>query len=94
MYYENNNEYNPLLDCIKKNKVFFDLFDNFKEYVDFFFLNDLVDDNYNVKGFDNILSFNNPFPTSIEQYKLYLINMINFIKNRNLRIEKWVKGWK
>lgn len=94
MYYENNSEYNPLLDCIKKNRVFFDLFDNFKEYVDFFFLNDLVDDNYNVKGFDNILSFDNPFPTSIEQYKLYLINMINFIKNRNLRIEKWVKEWK
>lgn len=44
MYYENNSEYNPLLDCIKKNRVFFDLFDNFKEYVDFFFLNDLVDD--------------------------------------------------
>lgn len=55
MYYENNNEYNPLLDCIKKNRVFFDLFDNFKEYVDFFFLNDLVDDNVSIKDFHLII---------------------------------------
>ena len=94
MYYENSSEDNPLLSCLNKNKVFFDLFGDFKTYVDFFLLNDLVDENYDVIYFDSECSFSNPFPSNIEKYKEYLKSNIDFIDKRNKRINEWVIQWK
>ena len=41
-----NNEYSPLFPTIMKDKAFFDLFVDFKGYVDFFFLQDSVSEDY------------------------------------------------
>ena len=94
LYYEDSNDINPLLPYIQKNKAFFDLFGSFKAYVDFFFLNDLVDKDYNVIYLDNECSFSNPFPYNIDVFKEYISNTIKFINNRNKRIAEWVKNWK
>ena len=93
-YYNNEQSVNPLLSSIIKNKLFFDLFSGFKEYVDFFFLNDLVDVDYNVLPLFGSVCFDTPFPDSIEEYKIYVKNTISFVEKRNARIDRWVKEWK
>lgn len=62
----------PLYDTFKRYKNFFDLFDNFKGYIDFFLLNDLVDENENIKfylPFDNFKT--KPTFANIEEYLTY-----------------------
>ena len=44
LYYSNKSS--PLYDILLKNKEFFDLFVDFKGYVDFFYLQDLMYENY------------------------------------------------
>ena len=91
MYYDNETENNPLADCLIKNKPFLDLYDGFKEFVDFFMLNDLVDENYKVKGYCGRINFNSPFPKTPEEYKEYMKSTNDFIKARNKRIDDWIK---
>ena len=89
-YYDKNDD-NPLMSSINRNKPFFDLFDSFKEYVDFFFFNDYVDDNYNVIRLCDDDNFTKPFPVDIKQYKEYLKNTIDLMIKRSLRIGEWIK---
>ncbi|MEC9303719.1 MAG: hypothetical protein VYD59_04665 [Bacteroidota bacterium] len=84
------NELNPLTNTLQRYSSFFSLFKNFKGYVDFFLLNDLVDDNYlSIKFYLPFNSFNkeyNPLPNTLDEYLLYKNNVVNFIKSRNKRI--------
>ncbi|WP_369049537.1 hypothetical protein [Tenacibaculum sp. UWU-22] len=83
---------NPLYDTFLRYKKFFELFDNFSGYVDFFLLNDLLDENQNVKfylPFDNFKT--KPTFNGIEDYKLYKKGVTNFVKSRNKRIENYIK---
>jgi len=78
----------PLYDTLKRYKDFFDLFKNFKGFIDFFLLNDLVDDNENIKfylPFDNFKT--RPSFADIEEYLTYKKGVMNFIKARNQRID-------
>lgn len=93
-YYDVSDRESPLLDDIEKNRPFFDLFHDFKTYVDFFFLNDLVDDNYNVISFTKRIDFEHAYPEDIYEYKMYLKNMMDFYIARNERIGRWVEQWK
>ena len=93
-YYDVSNRESPLLNDIEKNREFFDLFHDFKTYVDFFFLNDLVDANYNVMSFTNVIDFEHAYPRDRDEYKLYLKNMMDFYKARNERIGRWIEQWK
>ena len=84
-------ETSPLGETLNRYKTFFKLFNNFKGYVDFFLLQDLV-----VKDYSNInffLPFNDfkdsPVPTDIEKYKFYRKNMTEFIYNRSKRIKNY-----
>ena len=81
-------EKSPLHNTLLKNKKFFDLFVDFKGYVDFFYLQDLVSDDYScIKFWLGDGSFEkNPFPKSVEEYIIWINNQLEFVKNRNIRI--------
>lgn len=80
-------EKSPLSKTLINYKDFFDLFVDFKGYVDFFLLQDFIDQKYQVEfslPFDN---FNRtPLPQTIDEYKHYKEHTINLIKKRNKRI--------
>ena len=82
----------PLYETLLRYKNFFNLFDNFIGYIRFFLLEDLVDENNNIKfylPFDNFKT--HPEFTDINEYLLYKKRVINFIKSRNKRIENYAK---
>lgn len=87
-----NNEASPLTATLERYSDFFDLFIDFKGYVDFFFLNDLVLPDYS--GINFYLSFDqfisSPLPATVDDYLIYKENNVNFINNRNKRIQEWV----
>ena len=90
LYY--SGEKSPLYDTIFTYKDFFNLFKDFEGYVKFFLFDDLVDDNNQVKfylPFDNFKT--KPEFQSIEDYRTYKTKMMNFITQRNLRIEEYAK---
>ena len=81
-------ENSPLSDTLERYSQFFNLFDDFRGYVNFFLLQDLVEENHSVikfwhpfNGFDNF-----PLPNNIEEYQAYKTNVIDFVTARNQRI--------
>jgi hypothetical protein len=80
---------NPMLETLNRYKEFFDLFIDFKGYVEFFYLEDLVEDYDKVKFFTDFKDFGltSPFPKNKQEYFDYLTKMEKFIKKRNLRID-------
>ena len=87
-YYEN--EESPLYDVLHDNKDFFDLFVNFKGYIDFFYLQDCVTDNYEQVifwlGDGSFKRF--PLPETVEEYLLWIEKELEFVEKRNERIRK------
>jgi hypothetical protein len=84
-------EPSPLEDTLKRYSFFFDLFRSFRNYVDFFFLQDLVSSNYNhIKYFTQPdLVFNTaPLPQSKADYLEYMENSMQFLNDRNNRIKE------
>ena len=66
------------------------MFDNFKGYIDFFLLNDLVDENENIKfylPFDNFKT--KPTFADVQEYLTYKKGVMDFIKARNKRIDNY-----
>jgi len=74
--------------CLLAIPVFFDLFDNFRSYVEFFFLQDLVSTDFSAvkisAPFDNFAG--SPIPKSIAEYKAYENDAREFVEARNQRI--------
>jgi hypothetical protein len=83
-----NNDDSPLSDVLARYATFFDLFQDFRGYVDFFLLQDLVvTDGSAVRiasPFDDFRG--SPIPASVEEYRLYKNAAIAFIEARNQRI--------
>ena len=83
-----SNVVSPLSKVLSRYSRFFDLFHNFRCYVEFFLLQDLVvDDCSAVKvsaPFDDFKG--SPIPDSIEEYLAYKRDAIEFIEARNQRI--------
>ena len=83
---------NPLESVLNRYRDFFSLFGNFKGYVDFFLLQDLVS-----ADCTKVLYFiphdptfkSSPRPDSVDSYMQYKANTIRFIKARNSRIKDW-----
>ena len=73
---------NPLHVHIDRYKSFFKLFIDFKRYINHFLLNDLVDNNYDVKFWVDFDDFHicRPVPSSVEAYKVYMRNVIDFVQ--------------
>ena len=74
-----------------RDKAFFDLFADFKGYVDFFFLQDAVKDDYSdVKIWCGNTDFRESgLPKSVEEYFQFIDGEFDFLEKRNDRIRKW-----
>ena len=82
----------PLYDTFFRYKSFFDLFDTFNGYVQFFLLDDLIDENQNIKfylPFDNFKT--KPSFANVEDYMTYKKQVMSFIRLRNERIAEYTK---
>lgn len=85
---------NPLYSTLLRYKEFFDLFGNFREYIHFFLLDDLIDENNNIKFYLPFDDFKTqPIFSDVGQYLLYKERVMNFIRARNNRIENHVGGY-
>jgi hypothetical protein len=83
----------PLYDTLLRYKDFFDLFDDFIGYIQFFLLDDLLDESKKIKfylPFDNFK--NRPIFSNINEYQLYKKRVINFINSRNERIDYYINN--
>jgi len=85
------NETSPLYDTISRYKDFFLLFENFKNYCEYFLLQDLVSNDFSSVNF--FLPFNgfenNPLPQTINDYSEYRITNMKFLNDRNKRIHEY-----
>ena len=84
-------EENPLADVFDRYGDFFEWFGDFQGYVDFFLLQDFVDDEYQVKiltDFDDFQS--SPLPKTVERYTAYLQGLTEVLTLRAERIERYV----
>jgi len=81
-------ESSPLGDPLERYSHFFNLFDDFRGYVNFFHLQDLVEEDCSeVKFWHPFNNFDHsPLPKNIEEYQAYKIRVIDFIKARNQRM--------
>ena len=87
-----NGEDSPLKDVLDKNKSFFDLFVNFKGYVDFFFFQDCVDETRSKVNLwlETPLFIKNPIPKTVEEYRDFINKEIDFVERRNRRIKEYI----
>jgi hypothetical protein len=85
---------NPLEGTFKNpvNTFFFSLFRNFKGYVDYFFLQDLVDSQYEKVSFFTQTEkpfLESPIPETAAEYREYKMATLEFVRRRNQRIKEW-----
>lgn len=78
----------PLSDVLRRYADFFDLFGDFRGYVEFFLLQDLVSIDFSTVKisvpFDNFSG--SPIPNGAREYRVYRSASIAFIEARNQRI--------
>ena len=83
-----NNETSPLKDVLSRYCDFFALFNNFKGYVEFFLLQDLVSEvDSKIEFFMPFESFKTPaVPKTLDAYCAYKDLAMEFVNKRNQRI--------
>ena len=87
LFYRNENS--PLYGTLTRYKDFFDIFVNFKEYIEFFLLQDFIDVKEQVKFSLPFDGFNrSPLPQNVDEYRRYKTHTIDLITSRNYRIAK------
>ena len=81
-------EQSPLTDVFVRNTNFFELFIDFKGYVDFFLLQDLVrGDYFSIKFWSKFDNFKTaPLPKDKDEYLSYKSRVLDFVQARNQRI--------
>ena len=86
-----NGDDSPLKNILDKNKSFFDLFVDFKGYVDFFFFQDCVDNSYSkvLLWLDTPLFVTNPIPQTTDDYLEFINKEIDFVEKRSKRIKDY-----
>lgn len=80
---------NPLANTLNGYWDFFELFCDFRGYVEFFLLNDLVNSGFTKVNF--YLPFDDefpsrPFPKTVDEYRIYMEKTQIFIQSRNERM--------
>jgi hypothetical protein len=85
-------EPSPLSDTLARYADFFELFENFAGYVQFFHLEDLVDENASaVRFFMPFADFTtSPLPGTVDAYRGYRQRAIGFVESRNRRIVEYI----
>jgi hypothetical protein len=82
--------WNPLGDVLSRYANFFALFREFRGYVSFFLLEDLITSEGDVKFFTPFDNFKSPaIPQDVGTYLEYRRRSIEFIEARNHRVEQW-----
>ena len=83
-----NGENSPLDEPLERYADFFNLFEDFRGYVEFFLLQDLVTEDCSVvRFFMPFQDFNtSPLPASMDAYRAYRQLAVDFIEARNHRI--------
>ena len=82
----------PLDKVFETDREFFGLFVDFKGYVDFFLLQDCLDENYKVKfALDTPRFISMPMPKNMEEYYKWIESQIDFVTKRGRRIEKYIQ---
>lgn len=78
----------PIADTLLRYSKFFDLFGDFRGYVDFFLLQDLATDDYcTVRFFLPFAEFQSQaVPGTLSEYQKYRQSTIAFVESRNQRI--------
>lgn len=83
---------NPLQPTLERYWKFFELFETFDKYVEFFLLQDLVEDGQ-VRFFLPFDEFIRPaLPVDLDEYREYMANGKQFVRARNLRMQDWAKA--
>ena len=83
----------PLYETLLRYKNFFDLFNEFSEFVRFFLLDDLLDEKQEIKFYLPFDNFNSqPEFSDINDYLTYKKGVMNFIRQRNQRINSYVES--
>lgn len=86
-----NGEESPLYNIFLNDKAFFDLFVDFKGYVDFFLLQDAVSNDYSKvniwEGEGNLTD--DGLPKTLESYISFIDNEFSFLEKRNKRIRDY-----
>jgi hypothetical protein len=87
------NEDSPLHETLERYADFFGLFEDFRGYVEFFLLQDIVAEDFSdVKFFMPFDGFKtSPLPASKEAYFAYKQHAVDFIEARNRRIIEFCK---
>ena len=90
-FYTKESSSNPLHDVFTRYSDFFELFQDFKGFIDFFLLQDMVSSCYTkVKFAKPFNDFNAPpIPQSLLEYEGYIEHTSNLVKARNIRIAQW-----
>ena len=85
-YYKGENSH--LYKFLLADKFFFDLFVDFKGYVDYFFFQDCVTEDYSkvILWYENGSFDENSYPNSTADYKLWIERELDFLNKRNERI--------
>ena len=88
------NEESPLKKVLETDRGFFELFKDFKGYVDFFFLQDCVSPDYEkVNIWQGKGDFSeNPRPKTVYEYLDFLDKELDFLNKRNARIEEYCRN--
>ena len=85
-------ETSPLYETLKRYDDFFQLFTDFRGYIDFFLLQDYVMEDYRIvkiaKPFDNFNS--TPIPKTVDEYLSYMNATSRLIQLRGQRIDSYV----
>lgn len=85
-----SSEPSPLGDLLERYSDFFALFTDFRGYVDFFLLQDLVGSDYSVQYFHAFDDFqSSALPATRDSYLAYVEKSNAFIGARNARIAGW-----
>ncbi len=81
----------PLAVTLARYSEFFSLFRDFRGFIEYFLLQDLVAAEFeSVKFFGSYAGFDSsPLPQSADEYQRYMADAIRFIKARNHRIAKF-----
>ena len=87
-------EQSPLSTTFERYSSFFRLFENFRGYVEFFLLNDLVCSKFEeVKFWHQFSSFDlSPLPQTITEYYDFKMSVEKFVRKRNKRINSYAQN--
>ena len=85
-------EDSPLADVLNSDRDFFDMFVDFRSYIDFFFLNDCVTDDYSrVNIWTEWHGFStDALPASVPEYFGFMNRQGRFLENRRRRMQDFI----